>query len=175
MTAFDQCFPSLLKEEGGWVNDPRDAGGMTNLGVTRVAWEHWVGRPVHEAEMRSLTPALVAPFYRSQYWNAVHGDSFPVAISLCLFHCAVNSGPRRAAELLQGIVGAVPDGSIGPATIRAVAKAVASRVSGLATLVAAFQDAYRAYYRSLHDFDVFGRGWLNRADEVQRQAEAMIP
>jgi lysozyme family protein len=175
MTAFDTCYASLLTAEGSFSNNPRDNGGITNLGVTKRAWEAWTGHPVLIADMKALTADKVAPFYRSQYWNAVHGDSFPVAIALCLFHCAVNSGPRRAAELLQGIVGAVPDGSIGPATIRAVAKAVASRVSGLATLVAAFQDAYRAYYRSLHDFDVFGKGWMNRADEVQRQAEAMIP
>jgi lysozyme family protein len=172
MTAFDICFPSLLEEEGGWANDPRDAGGMTNLGDTRVAWEHWVDRPVHEAEMRALTPALVGPFYRSQYWNTVHGDSFPVGLALCLLHCSANCGPGRAAQLLQGVVGATPDGAIGPATIAAVNGWTAEH--GVAAIIAEFQDELRAYYRTRPTFPAFGKGWLARADRVEHQAEALV-
>ena len=34
MANFDLYFPTLLKHEGGYVNDPKDKGGATNLGVT---------------------------------------------------------------------------------------------------------------------------------------------
>jgi lysozyme family protein len=174
MTAFDICYASVIRAEGGFVNDPRDPGGMTKLGVTKRAWEAYTGHPVTEAEMRAFTPASVAPFYRANYWNPVHGDSLPPALALCLFHVSVNAGPRRAAKLLQTVVGATSDGAIGPATIAAVTKATSARVAGLATLVGAFQDGLRAYYRSLSTFPTFGKGWLNRAAAVEKEALGMI-
>jgi lysozyme family protein len=33
---FDHCLELLLSHEGGFVNHPKDPGGMTNLGVTRA-------------------------------------------------------------------------------------------------------------------------------------------
>jgi lysozyme family protein len=93
---------------------------------------------------------------------------------LCLFHVSVNAGPRRAAKLLQTVVGATPDGAIGPATLAAVTKLVQSRVAGLSTIVHTFQDGLRAYYRSLPTFPTFGRGWLNRAAAVEKEALGMI-
>ena len=32
---FDKFFEMLLKREGGFVNDPEDPGGATNLSVTK--------------------------------------------------------------------------------------------------------------------------------------------
>lgn len=172
MSTFDTCYASVIASEGGFVNDKRDAGGVTNLGVTKRAWEAWHGCPVTEQDMRNLTPKDVSSFYRAMYWNAVHGDSVPPSLALVLFHCAVNAGPKRAATLLQGIVGAVPDGSIGPGTLRAVMAWIG--VHGERAMVTAFQDALRAFYRSLHNFDVFGKGWLSRAADVERQAMGMV-
>ena len=53
---FGLAFHALLKHEGGFVNHPKDPGGMTNLGVTKRAWEDYVGHPVDEAQMRAPTP-----------------------------------------------------------------------------------------------------------------------
>jgi lysozyme family protein len=33
---FDHCLELLLSHEGGFVNHPKDPGGMTNLGVTKA-------------------------------------------------------------------------------------------------------------------------------------------
>ena len=38
---FDPAFRELLAQEGGFSNHPQDPGGMTNLGVTRAAYEAW--------------------------------------------------------------------------------------------------------------------------------------
>ena len=56
---FEECLARVLKHEGGFVNDPVDRGGMTNLGVTKRVWEEFVGHPVSEADMRALTPCLL--------------------------------------------------------------------------------------------------------------------
>ena len=169
MTAFDTCYASVLAAEGGFVNNIRDPGGITSLGVTKAAWQAWVAHTVTEQDMRKLTPTLVAPFYRSQYWNAIHGDYLPIGLALAMFHCAVNAGPKRATTLLQTAVGATPDGAIGPATM--------AKIRGLdqKSLIHIFQDALRAYYRTLSTFDVFGAGWMNRARDVERQAVELVP
>jgi len=39
---FEKALEMLLKHEGGYVNHPRDPGGETNHGVTRLVWERWV-------------------------------------------------------------------------------------------------------------------------------------
>ena len=51
---FDQSLQDLLQDEGGFVNNPKDPGGMTNLGVTKATWEAYVGHPVSEKEMQEL-------------------------------------------------------------------------------------------------------------------------
>lgn len=172
MSNFDTCYPSVIKEEGGFVNDPQDAGGMTNLGVTKEAWEHWLGRKATEAEMRGLTPAGVKAFYQAMYWNVAQCDRFPISLALCLFHAAVNCGPGRATKLLQGMVGAGPDGALGPASLAAYA--MWARGRDRPAIVHAYQEQLRAYYRTRPTFPRFGRGWLNRCDEVEKQARGMI-
>ena len=37
---FGHCLRMLLKHEGGFVNHPKDPGGMTNLGVTKAVYDN---------------------------------------------------------------------------------------------------------------------------------------
>lgn len=169
---FDPALALILKSEGGYVNNPRDPGGMTNLGVTRRVWEDWCGHVVSEADMRGLTPAKVAPVYRARYWNALHCDSLPGALALCVFDFGVNAGISRAARYLQMMAGASPDGHIGQATLRAVQQYATTH--GLAEAVRTYQQERRAYYRSLSTFPTFGKGWLRRVDETETAALKMV-
>ncbi len=170
-SAFDRALGVILHHEGGFVNHPRDPGGMTNLGVTRKTWEGWTGKPSSEAEMRGLTKEKVAPVYRKNYWDKLRCDDIAPALALCVFDFGVNAGPARAARYLQRLCGVAEDGVIGPATI-AAAKAWTDRV-GAAEAVRAYQEARRGYYRSLPTFSTFGRGWLRRVDEVEAEARRM--
>ncbi len=43
---FKECLALVLKSEGGYVNNPQDPGGMTNLGVTKRVWEEYTGHEV---------------------------------------------------------------------------------------------------------------------------------
>src|ERR1700742_2119459 len=117
---FDSVLQCVLKDEGGFVNDPQDPGGMTNLGVTQRVWEAYVGHPVSEADMRALTSAMVSPLYRQNYWDRVHGDELPLGVDYAVMDFAVNSGPSRSAKTLQAACGVAQDGSIGTQTLQAV-------------------------------------------------------
>lgn len=166
--AFDRALAIILRHEGGFVNHPKDPGGMTNLGVTKNTWEAFTGRAASEAEMRALTVEKVRPLYRSRYWDAVRCDDLPAPLALCVFDFAVNAGPARGARYLQKAVGAAQDGAIGPATIAAVQTFVAR--NGVPAAVEAYQGARADYYRQLATFGTFGKGWLRRVDEVEAEA-----
>lgn len=117
---YPQALSAVLKSEGGFVNNPKDPGGMTNLGCTKAVWEEYVGHPVDEKTMRSLTPEDVAPLYKRKYWDRVSADDLPNGIDYVVFDAAINSGPGRAAKWLQACVGMEPDGAIGQKTLAAV-------------------------------------------------------
>ena len=88
---FESCLKNLLKHEGGFVNHPKDPGGMTNLGVTKAVYEAWVGHEVTEKTMRELTTEAVAPLYRKKYWDACRADELVSGLDYVVFDCAVNS------------------------------------------------------------------------------------
>jgi len=165
---FDEALKAILKHEGGFVNHPKDPGGMTNLGVTKKVWEEWVGKAVDEKAMRALTPEVVAPMYRKKYWDAVRGDEMPDGLDYLMFDFAVNAGPGRAIRIMQKAVGTNPDGAIGPKTMQALKEA------NQAELVAKFSAEKEAFYRSLPTFGTFGKGWLRRVAEAKTHAETMI-
>jgi len=73
---WETAFQMVLKHEGGFVNNPKDPGGMTNLGVTKKVWEEFVGREVDEREMRALTPDVVKPLYKKNYWDKIKAIIF---------------------------------------------------------------------------------------------------
>ena len=158
------CLAFTLQEEGGYVDNPRDPGGVTNLGVTIATLSHYEGHPATPEDVANLTPEQVAPIYHSLYWNVVQCDGLKTGVDLLVFDACVNSGPGRAAKTLQQAAGVTADGIIGPATLAAV-NALSAPV-----LVANFTSAHEAFYRSLSTYDTFGRGWDNRAQAAAAKA-----
>jgi lysozyme family protein len=161
---FRDCLELVLKHEGGFVNHPKDPGGMTNLGVTKKVWEDWIGHEVDEKAMRALTPAIVAPMYEMKYWRTSYCEKLPRGLDLLVFSMAVNAGSGRSVKLLQDAIGVVADGVIGPRTMARINEA------NVETLIDKFSEARRQFYRGLKTFPVFGRGWLSRTDSERLEA-----
>lgn len=161
---FEEALEHVLKHEGGFVNHPKDPGGMTNLGVTKKVWDEWIGRESSEDEMRNLKPEDVAPLYKKMYWDRVKGDDLPSGVNYCVFDASVNSGTGRAAKWLQEAVGAVADGAIGAKTLAKVAAHDAD------SLVNAYCDVRLNFLKSLKTFDTFGKGWSRRVEGVRQTA-----
>lgn len=164
---FEASLALVIVSEGGFVNDPRDPGGMTNLGCTRRVLEAHKGCAVDEATMRALTVADVAPIYKDKYWDMVAADLLPLGLDYAVFDCAINSGPRQAAKLLQQVLDVHDDGLIGPATLAAVA------AHEPADLIAAFSGKRLKFLKHLKLWSRFGVGWGRRVLDVARVATAM--
>jgi len=165
---FDAALAAVLHHEGGYVHHKLDPGGMTNLGVTKRVWEEWVGHEVDEKAMRALTPEIVAPMYKTKYWDKIRGDDLPTGVDYAVFDAAINSGPGRAAKWLQTTVGAVPDGAIGAGTLAKVAAMDAEDI------VEKYQVTRLAFMQSLPTWDTFGKGWSRRVTEVKDAALKMV-
>lgn len=163
---FDPCLKLVLESEGGWVNNPSDPGGETNLGVTKAVWEEWTGHEVRT--MKGLTPADVAPMYKAKYWMACYANQLPLGIDYAVFDAAVNMGPGRAVKLLQECIGCVPDGTIGPRTIQLIDQKKPEDV------IDAFSNRKTSFYEGLKGFPLFGKGWLKRVEDVKFNAMKMI-
>ena len=159
-----QCFALVLKNEGGYVDNPADPGGATNLGCTKATWEAWVGHPVTKDDIKALTPNDVMPLYKVKYWDTIKGDDLPEGVDYAVFDFAINSGPSRAAKALQSVLSVTVDGQIGSATLRALETANAREV---ATGVC---EERLAFLQSLPTYDTFGRGWANRVASVEKTA-----
>ena len=165
---FEDCLARILKHEGGYVNDPLDSGGRTNLGVTQRVWEEFVGHPVTEADMKALTPEKIAPMYKLKYWNPSYCEVLPKGLDYVVFDFAVNAGTGRSVKTLQQAIGCVADGVIGPKTMAAINDANPKE------LITKFSDARADFYQGIvarkPDQARFIKGWLNRVEESRKLA-----
>ncbi len=165
---FEACLKFVLQFEGGFVNDPKDPGGPTNLGVTQATLSGFLGRQATIAEVQALTPEKVAPIYRLRFWDSVHGDELPVGIDLAVFDFGVHSGPSRGVISLQRVLKLADDGKIGPVTIAAANKADQK------TTIDGICDERMAFLRALKVFEAFGKGLTSRVDKCREAALSMI-
>ena len=169
---FARCLTHVLAQEGGYADHPDDPGGATNMGITRKTLARW--RAVSpwwklpRSAVADLDRGEAARIYEAGYWRRVAGPALPAGLDLALFDYAVNSGPVRAVKALQGLLGVVADGWIGPLTLGALQARIAA--SGVAGLIIALCDGRLGFLQRLATFAVFGRGWSRRVAEIRAAA-----
>ncbi|MBB4126397.1 type VI secretion system secreted protein VgrG [Xanthomonas translucens] len=172
MASFDLYLPQLLKFEGGYVDDPADPGGATNLGITLGAFQRYAQSLLGEAPtldaLRALTPEQAAAIYKLEYWDKLDGDQIASQpLAEILFDFYVNAG-TEAVLLLQrillqlGATGLATDGEMGPVTLAALQAADQAQVYAL------YRQGRIDYYERLAQErpadDKFLQGWLARAE-----------
>jgi lysozyme family protein len=169
---FGTCLAFTLREEGGYVDNPADPGGATNMGITLATLRQYMDDPqLGATQVRDMTERTARAIYQALYWNPLRADALPCGVDLSVFDMGVNAGTWRSARLLQralGFTGEEVDGCIGPITLSAVAKFDARE------LVDDLAERQAAFYRSLAEFSIFGEGWLNRCSARKEAALAMI-
>ena len=168
---FETCFPITMAWEGWhrFSNNPKDPGGKTYCGVTQRVWDAYCDRSgIPRCDVRMMSDAQCREIYREQYWRAVHGDELPAGVDLLVWDICVNSGPDRAARILQAACGATIDGHIGMAAI-AAAKAGDAR-----SIIRALHAGRLSFWHHLKTFATFGKGWTNREKDLLTRALLMV-
>ena len=133
----DAEIAKLIDREGGYVNDPNDAGGETNFGITE-----FVARANgYHGAMQEMTRQTAEFIYKARYWHGPHIDrvnDLSVPIAAELFDTGVNMGTATAARFLQRALNAfnshgalwpeiTVDGAIGALTLHALRTFLARR------------------------------------------------
>lgn len=166
---FDVGLGWLVKAEGGFVNDPNDPGGATNLGVSLRAvklrdadrdgaldFDLDNDGDVDEWDIRLVSLAKAGEFYRADYWNAAGCPQLPAGLDVAVLDSAVLQGPRTAVALLQLALKVTPDGLMGPRT------AAAARSLPLAVALPRFQAERVVRMTIAPAWKHYARGWVKR-------------
>ncbi|MFD1197091.1 glycoside hydrolase family 108 protein [Brucella gallinifaecis] len=164
---FKKVMPYLFNEEGGFVDNPHDPGGATNMGITINTLSAWNNAQASPQDVKNLTQAEATKIYQQQFWNKIDGDDLPSGVDYAVFDFAVNSGPGRAAKTLQAIIDQPQDGVIGARTVAAVSAHSPEEI------INALCDARAEWLKGLSTAATFGKGWLARVERVRTRALAL--
>jgi lysozyme family protein len=162
---FQRAVARVLGDEGGYVDNPADAGGETKFGICK--------RDYPNLDIAALSREQAMAIYYRDWWQRYRYADLPGPIAAKLFDLAINIGPENAVRCLQRALRAcgrrlAEDGVAGRATL------AAARAANQLALLAALRSEAAGYYRTLaalergrraDDDREFLDGWLNRAYE----------
>jgi lysozyme family protein len=156
---FLKAFEYLMYHEGGYSNDPKDAGGETKFGISRRSYPN--------LDIKNLTPEQAKQIYFCDFWQKGKYEQIEDEnIATKFFDLAVHTGISQAIKLIQRALRAAgtqvaEDGIIGPITLKAINEADST------DLLAALKSESAGYYRLIANANPsqqkFIAGWLNRA------------
>lgn len=162
------CLAETLKEEGGYSNDAHDPGGPTMHGIIQREYDAYRShKGLAKRSVRLIAPEEEQEIYRTSYWTPVRADELPPGIDMCVFDFGVNSGPARAIQKMQKVLGLAIDGHLGNATLAAICSA------DTPTLIERYQAERKAYLKSLKNWRYFGPDWGRRCDHMETIGEHM--
>lgn len=115
--------------------------GITLGTYTRWRTAHGYAPP-SKAALREITDAEVEAIYKAYYWDAAGCAMLAWPLCLAHFDAATNCGPGQAAMFLAK---AGSDFDI-------------------------YMTTRENWYRSLKQFPIYGRGWLNRCAALRKEA-----
>lgn len=169
MAQIDKLAHKIAKWEGGYVNDPTDKGGATNMGITIGTWKQ-VGYDkdgdgdIDIADIKLLTQNDFKAVLK-QYWNRWKADSINnQSVADILVDWVWGSG-KWGIVIPQRLLGVIDDGIVGPKTIQALNKENQKEL---------FDKIYEARKKFLNDIvknnssqKRFIKGWLNRLNDFK--------
>lgn len=127
---FDEAFKETVGHEGGYSNNPNDAGGETMYGIT-IKTARAFG---YNGPMKDMPLATAKAIYKEGFWDTIRLDAVGAlspAIAKELFDTNVNIAVGQAGHFLQRALNCfnsqaklygdiTDDGKIGQATVDAL-------------------------------------------------------
>lgn len=115
MADFKIAIQKTLIHEGGYVNNPKDPGGETNMGISK--------RDHPNEDIKNMTVERATEIYREQYWKDLWSQIDSQAVCDKLFDLGVLMGVHTAVRILQLTLDTTQDGIFGVNTLAAVNQA----------------------------------------------------
>ena len=170
MAKVELFVPKILALEGGFVDDPADRGGATNMGVTLSTWKK-VGYDkdgdgdIDSDDIRRLSKQDAVTVLKHGYWNRWKADQINnQSVAEILVDWVWNSG-KWGIIIPQRLLKVQEDGIVGPATLYAVNTA---NQRGLHAAI--FQARGRfilELVRNHPEQKKFLDGWMNRLNQFR--------
>ena len=126
MANVNDLAPLILKWEGGFVNDPKDRGGATNMGVTLNTWKS-VGydkngdKKIDVKDLKLLSKEdVVKKVLKPYFWDKWRADEINnQSIANILVDWVYTSG-KYGITKVQAMLNLKPDGVVGNKTLSAI-------------------------------------------------------
>lgn len=160
MSDFKVAILTVLKHEGGFVNNPHDPGGATKFGISQ---RYLQIQGYEDKNIQQLSQEEAIQIYQTDWWDKHnYGAITHQIIATKLFDLAVNMGSKQSHICLQRAIHAATgnalqeDGVLGEITLTTVNE------TNTEILLAALKSEAAGFYRSLNN-STFEKGWLTRA------------
>jgi predicted chitinase/lysozyme family protein len=166
---FRRSVDIVLAQQGGFLDDPKNPDAAAQFGIALGVLKDWRQKPNLTADdLRKLERDEACEIYRTRYWNVLRCDDLPTGVDLVVFDFGVDAGTARSAKMLQQVVGAAPDGSIGDATV------AATKAMRATDVVKDMSNRRSDYYRDPANAPSSVRDGTNRTNAVEKAALEMI-
>lgn len=164
---------AIFAVEGGYVNDPKDPGGETNHGVTKVVAQ----QNGYTGAMKDLTLEMAQSIYYKDY---IEKPGFVPLLTVApvvtqkLVDSGVNTGPARPSRWFQESLNSLNrngkdypqinvDGKVGTGTINAYKslQRVRGNVKACELMIKLLDAQQASYYMSLTNLKQYTVGWID--------------
>lgn len=186
LDVFNAAQQFTAKWEGGLSDHPADTGGLTRYGVS-LQFLKSLGVPagdlngdgvIDRRDVMEVTKTVAKRLFFREFWETPGIDELPSLISVCAYDFAVNSGPGRAAIVLQQSINAwmgqtviaKAAGNFGPKTrLYSLNIAESRRQEPFCQIyIDRRSDFLRKIVERNPSQKVFLKGWLNRTTDLKR-------
>jgi lysozyme family protein len=145
-----------LHNEGGFVNNPADRGGPTNMGITQA--------DMPDVDIKAISIAQAETYYLEHFWKKFYSQIEDQNIANKLFDMGFLFGVGTATIFLQTCLNVEPtDGVVGQHTLDAI------NAAEPVSLLTAFKSILVTHALGIGAKDPsqrqFVKGWINRINQ----------
>ena len=152
----DKEYQRALKEyaipnEGGYVNDPQDPGGETNMGISK--------RYHPDEDIKNLTRERANALLFKEIWNWNGINTLPSEIKGFVFDHGIRTSPQNAIETTHKALGINPVGDI-------IGRDTLSRLENMDynEFLHKYKELVKEQDKQRSGYGNFGKGWDNRTN-----------